>query len=129
MSRDLRSVNPDFLSKEQREVREKQLTANCDCELGYCQFGWTQEVCRNNDIPDDQDPIYNALRAGYRFALQMPHNVVRIKGQGALAQMRDAIAAFEGRSPEEVQNEYEEEILNGLHEAVSPLFKAIGEEG
>ena len=66
----------------------------------------------DQDEPEeDQDPIYNALRAGYLFALQMPHNVVRIRGQGTLAQMRDALAAYEQRDPEEVQNEYEEQAL------------------
>lgn len=64
----------------------------------------------------DQDPIYNALRAGYLFALQMPHNVVRIRGQGTLAQMRSAIAAYEGRSDEEVQNEFEELALKARME-------------
>lgn len=66
--------------------------------------------CEENTL-EDQDPILAALRAGYLFALQMPHNVVRIRGQGTLAQMRDAIAAFEQREPEEVQNEFEELAL------------------
>lgn len=49
-----------------------------------------------------------ALRLGYRMALQVdPTSRARLLNQPSLCRMRDALAAAEGRTPEEIQNEYE----------------------
>jgi len=58
-------------------------------------------------VTDTYPMPLDALRGAYRLALQCPHNLVRIHNQHALAALRDAIAALEGRDPETVQSEYE----------------------
>jgi hypothetical protein len=52
-----------------------------------------------------------ALCVGYLLALQLPDSALRIRNQRALCQMRDAIAKFENRDQQAVQEEYEERAL------------------
>lgn len=73
--------------------------------------GWQNAIRSNFTTAEEPSPVLAALRAGYLFALQTPHNVVRIRNQQTLCLLRDSIAELEGRDPEEVQNEFEELAL------------------
>lgn len=66
-----------------------------------------------------------ALRAGYFQLLQLPHDTLRLRSQRALCLLRDAIAEAEGRTAEEVQDEYEALACANGTAASSPTLCAI----
>lgn len=55
--------------------------------------------------------LYLALRTAYVMALKLPHDEFRLRHQWALCQMRNALAEYEGREAQEVQEDYEEVAL------------------
>ena len=58
--------------------------------------------------------IIEDMRLEYRRLLRLPFNPERFYSQRYMAFLRDIIAAHEGRDPEDVQNQYEEEANQNL---------------
>lgn len=55
---------------------------------------------------------YEAAKDAYATMLRIPHGTeLRIEAQAALSRLRDFIAVMEGRSAQEVQEEYESRAL------------------
>jgi|GEM_PF-4150947 hypothetical protein len=55
---------------------------------------------------------YEAAKEAYTTLLRIPHGAeLRIGAQPALSGLRDFIAAVEGRTSQEVQDEYESRVL------------------
>jgi hypothetical protein len=57
------------------------------------------------------DKLYQACKAGYVLALQIPFDAKRARSQETLCLLRDAIAEYEQREPQAVQEEHEEIAL------------------
>ena len=54
---------------------------------------------------------YCVVKEAYQTLLQIPHqNALRWKAQRVLSALRDFIADIEGRSSQEVQEEYEQKV-------------------
>lgn len=56
----------------------------------------------------------------YLTLLRLPHGACRARSQALLAGMRDEIARLEGRTAEDVQNEFEERVSSLQAEGGSP---------
>lgn len=55
--------------------------------------------------------FYRACKVAYHHLLQTPHDGLRAKNQTTLCLLRDAIAEYEQRDAQTVQDEHEEAAL------------------
>jgi hypothetical protein len=67
------------------------------------------ELCEKPN-PKEQAAL-EALQRAYMEALQMPHGAVRLRHQGLLCAMRDAIALETGEDAQTVQDSFESMAL------------------
>jgi len=60
-----------------------------------------------NDGTRMERQLYLACKQGYVLCLRMPNDYLRLRNQATLCALRNAIATFEERSEEDVQNDFE----------------------
>lgn len=92
---------------------------------------------RKAEIPDRKK--LNALRAAmkeeyfltaaYLTLLQLPHGACRARIQAILAGLRDEIASVSGRTPEDVQNEFEDRAVALQAERIADMGLPGAEKG
>ena len=74
----------------------------------------------------DADFVLSTIRQAYSELLKMPMGSERLRLDGTLARLRDAIADAEGRDAEDVQNEYESKTAASTIRARMPCCKKCG---